>query len=148
MTEQHPVRKVVVKRRFNHPPEAVFDAWLDPHAAGRFLFATPGGVMKKAEIAPHIGGRFEFAEQRGDALVRHVGEYLEIDRPRRLVFTFAAFVHDTDELTPTKVTVEITPDGDGAMLKLVHEGVWADYQERTIRGWTMILDGLARTLER
>lgn len=146
MTEQHPVRKVVVKRRFDHPPGAVFDAWLDPEAVGTFLFATPGGVMKKLEIDPRVGGKFEIAEQRGETLARHVGEYLEIDRPRRLAFTFAFINHDTDEITPSRVTVEISPDGDGAMLTLVHEGVWADYQDRTIQGWTMILDALARTL--
>ena len=83
MTEQHPVRKVVVKRRFDHPPGAVFDAWLDPEAVGTFLFATPGGVMKKVEIDPRVGGKLEIAEQRGETLARHVGEYLEIDRPRR-----------------------------------------------------------------
>lgn len=36
---------VRVKRRFNASPERVFDAWLDPQKAGKFLFATPTAEM-------------------------------------------------------------------------------------------------------
>jgi uncharacterized protein YndB with AHSA1/START domain len=40
---------VRVKHRFTSPPERVFDAWLDPEKAGRFLFASPTGQMVCAE---------------------------------------------------------------------------------------------------
>ena len=36
---------VRVTHRFGHSPECVFDAWLDPAKAGKFLFATPAGRM-------------------------------------------------------------------------------------------------------
>ena len=42
MNNNHPVI-VRVSRRFDASPERVFDAWLDPATAGRWLFATPGG---------------------------------------------------------------------------------------------------------
>jgi uncharacterized protein YndB with AHSA1/START domain len=133
-----------VSRRFAAPPEQVFDAWLDPAALGKWLFATPGGVMQLVEVDPRIGGRFRVDEQRGDVLATHFGEYLELDRPRRLVFAFA-----TDRAQkPTVVTVEIAPAGDGCVLTLTHEmdPQWADYAERARNGWTQILEGLARTL--
>jgi uncharacterized protein YndB with AHSA1/START domain len=134
--------RLEVSRRIAAPPERVFDAWLDPEGVRRWLFATPDGVMERVEIDPRVGGRFEIDERRGDQLAEHFGEYLEIDRPRRLVFSFAAM----RDAGFTRVTVTIVPDSDGSLVTLVHEmdPRWADYEERTREGWTKILAGLAR----
>ena len=134
--------RLEVSRRIAAPPERVFDAWLDPASVGRWLFATPDGVMEKVEVDPRVGGRFEIDERRGKDLAEHFGEYLEIDRPRRLVFSFAAM----RDAGFTRVTITIVPEGDGSRLTLVHEmdPRWADYEERTREGWTRILAGLAR----
>ena len=135
---------LTVERRIAARPERVFDAWLDPTAVGRWLFATLDGVMERVEIDSRVGGCFLIAERRGGELAEHFGEYLEIDRPRRLVFTFAA-VRDSGA---TRVTVTIVPDGDGSRITLVHEmdPKWAEYEDRTREGWTKILEGLDRTL--
>ena len=136
--------RLSVERRIAAPPEQVFDAWLDPKAVGRWLFATPDGTMEKVEIEPRVGGRFMIAERGRDELAEHFGEYVEIDRPRRLVFTFATSVEET----PSRVTVTMEPDGEATRLTLVHEmdAKWADYADKIRQGWTMIVDGLARTL--
>ena len=133
-----------VSRHIDAAPERVFDAWLDPDQVGQWLFATPEGVMEKVEIDPRVGGQFLIVERRGGEAAEHFGEYLEIDRPRKLVFTFAAL----RGAGFTKVTVTIAPDGDGSRLVLVHEmdPQWAEYEDRTREGWTKILDGLAQTL--
>jgi uncharacterized protein YndB with AHSA1/START domain len=83
-----PTVTVQVRHGFAHPPAVVFDAWLNPEIAGKFLFATPAGVMVKAEIDPRVGGAFTFTDSREGVDFEHVGEYLEIERPRRLVFFF------------------------------------------------------------
>ena len=72
-----------------------------------------------------------------------IGEYLEIDRPRRLAFEFAV-----PKFSPqrTRVTIEINPLGTGCELVLTHEGVHPDYASRTEGGWGRVLDGLAATL--
>ena len=133
---------VEISRRIAAPPERVFDAWLDPDGLGRWLFATPDGVMERVEVDPRVGGRFEVDERRGDEVAKHWGTYVELDRPRRLAFDFGT----SFEAAPTRVTVTIAPDGDGSRLTLRHEGVWADWEDRTRQGWGMILDGLAKTL--
>jgi uncharacterized protein YndB with AHSA1/START domain len=134
---------LTVERLIAAPPETVFDAWLDPGAAGQWLFATPDGVMERVEIDARVGGAFMIAERRGGDLAEHFGIYEEIDRPRRLAFRWAtSFAPEAW----TRVRVVIAPEGGGSLLTLTHEGVWADYRERTRQGWTMILDGLARTL--
>ena len=133
---------VEVTRRFAAPPERVFDAWLDPEGVGRWLFATAEGRMERVSVDPRVGGRFQIDERRGDELARHWGTYVEIDRPRRLVFDFATSFEDT----PTGVTVTIAADGDGSILTLRHERVGSEWEDRTRQGWSMILAHLGSAL--
>jgi uncharacterized protein YndB with AHSA1/START domain len=133
---------VTLERRIAATPEKVFDAWLDPQSLGKWLFATGSGAMERVEVDPRVGGGFTIVERRGSDLAEHFGEYVELDRPRLLAFDFwTSFSAER-----TRVTVTIAPDGDGALLTLRHEGVWADYEARTRQGWTMILEGLAHAL--
>jgi len=133
---------VTVERRIAASPEIVFDAWLEPEGVGKWLFATPDGLMEEVEIDPRVGGGFRIVERRGDALAEHYGEYVALDRPRRLAFDFwTSFSAER-----TRVTISIEPDGDGALVTLRHDGVWADYEERTQKGWNMMLGNLAKAL--
>lgn len=135
-----------VSRHIDASPERVFDAWLDPALARRFLFATPTGEMTRVDIDPRVGGTFCIVERRGDEDAAHFGRYLEIDRPRRLVFVFSTEPDDTDG---SRVTVEFTAAGDGCDITLLHEmsPEWADYAERTRQGWSTILDALVRHMD-
>lgn len=136
---------LTISCRIEARPERVFDAWLDPASAGRWLFATPEGQMKRVAIDPRVGGKFHIDEQRGDTLVEHVGEYLELRRPHRLAFAFSAM----EGSEPTKVVVDIVAEDEGSLLTLTHEldPKWASYEDRTREGWTMILSGLAKAVE-
>lgn len=136
--------QVQVTRRFTAPAERVFDAWLDPAHARRWLFATPTGEMVRAEIDPRVGGTFVFTERRDGVDTLHTGEYLEIERPRRLVFTFGVPQYSPDF---TRVAIEVVPLETGCELILTHDGVLPEYQEPTKGGWTKILNGLAAALD-
>jgi uncharacterized protein YndB with AHSA1/START domain len=135
---------LVVTRNFAAPPELVFDAWLDPATVGRWLFATPDGVMQRVEIDARVGGGFTVVEKRADMLAEHFGEYLELDRPRRLVFAFSTNRADK----PTRVTVDFAPVADVCRVTLTHEmdPEWAAFVDRASQGWTMILEHLNDTL--
>jgi uncharacterized protein YndB with AHSA1/START domain len=139
-------RTVLVTHRFSASAERVFDAWLDPAKAGRFLFATPQGRMVRAEIDARVGGSFVFTDRRDGEDIEHKGRYLKIDRPRRLAFAFAVAAPKFSAET-TRVTIEITPLAGGCELSLTHEGVLPDYAERTQSGWRMILETLGLRLE-
>jgi uncharacterized protein YndB with AHSA1/START domain len=132
-----------VVKRFSAAPERVFDAWLDPERAKKFLFATKTGKMVRAEIDARPGGSFVFVDRRDGQDVEHVGTYLEIERPRRLVFDFAVPQFSAER---TRVTVDIQPEGTGSVLTLTHEGVLPDYEERTRHGWSVILDTLSSVI--
>jgi uncharacterized protein YndB with AHSA1/START domain len=134
---------VRVTHRFQASPERVFDAWLDPERAGKWLFATPSGKMVKVEIDARVGGSFCFVDRRDGEDVAHNGKYVEIDRPRRLVFTIVVPKYSSEV---TRVSIDIVPLGSGCELTLTHEGVLADYVARTESGWAKILEELAATL--
>ena len=136
---------VKVTRRLGAAAERVFDAWLDPTTVGRWLFSTPTGKIVRVEIDAKVGGPYVIVDRRDVGDVEHTGEYLEIDRPRRLVFTFAVPMYST---TATRVSIEIVPlSASSCELTLTHDGVYQEYASRTQDGWTKILDGLQSSID-
>jgi uncharacterized protein YndB with AHSA1/START domain len=134
---------VYASRNMNASPEQVFDAWLDPESAGKWLFATPAGQMVHVEIDARVGGRFAFVDRREGEDIEHTGEYLAIERPNHLAFTFSV-----PKYSPiiTRVSIDISPSNTGCNLALTHKNVLPEYTSRTEEGWTNILAGLERTL--
>jgi two-component system cell cycle response regulator DivK len=144
--EEETMSEVRATRRFEAPAETVFDAWLDPETARRWLFATPYGEMVRVEIDPRVGGRFEIVERRGGDEVLHTGVYEEIERPSRLAFTLQVpkYAANSD-----RVTIDIAPDGGGSVLSLaqgVSKGAPAS-PEQIERGWNTVLASLASAVE-
>jgi uncharacterized protein YndB with AHSA1/START domain len=139
---------LTVTRDFAASPERVFDAWLDPQQAGRFLFATPDGEMLVCEIDPVVGGRGLIVERRASGDARHRIQFEEIERPRRLVFLFSADPAEEGEWT--RVQIDIAPSPTGCTLTLTHamDPAWAAYEDQTRKGWTTILESLGRITEK
>jgi uncharacterized protein YndB with AHSA1/START domain len=137
---------LTVTRDFTASPERVFDAWLNPADAARFLFATEGGEMLVCEIDARVGGRATIVERRPSGDAHHRMLFEAIERPTRLVFLFAADPAEEGEWT--RVSIAISGTHSGCTLTLTHEmdPEWAAYEEQTRKGWSMILAGLARTL--
>ena len=133
-----------VTRRFSSSPERVFDVWLDPGKVPQW-FAPELGEMVRVEIDPRVGGSFSFMQRRDGEDVDHVGEYLEIDRPRRLVFTWGVPPEPPDK---SRVLIDITPLETGCELTLTHElhPDWADYVDRTEAAWAKMLDTMDQGL--
>jgi uncharacterized protein YndB with AHSA1/START domain/predicted SnoaL-like aldol condensation-catalyzing enzyme len=133
--------QVRVTHRFSASAERVFDAFLDPAKAGKFMFATPTGQMVKVEIDARVGGKFAFVDRRDGEDVAHTGEYVVIDRPRRLVFTLAVEKY-SQEIDQVEIT--IVPRGRGCELTLTHgmSAAWKDRKGDIEQGWSGILDGL------
>jgi uncharacterized protein YndB with AHSA1/START domain len=141
MTEKKTVRGT---HRFKAPAERVFDAWLNPDLARQFLFATDTGTMVRADIDPRVGGEFTFVDRRDGEDIHHAGTYLEIDRPDRLKFKFGVPKYSAEFV---EVTIDIVRVGDGCELTLSQTGTLPEYEEKTIHGWTTILENADRILK-
>ncbi len=137
---------VQIKHRFNATAERVFDAWIDPAMLGRWMF---GPAVREEEILhivadARVGGSFSFLVRRQQQEFDHIGDYLEIDRPRRLAFSWGV----GPALPESRVTIDIAPFEGGCELTLTHEmhRKWADFAERTKGGWSTMLQALEKAL--
>jgi uncharacterized protein YndB with AHSA1/START domain len=134
---------LVVRRTIPAARERVFDAWLDPKRVA--VFMRPGTVGRTtAEIDARVGGRFRivmYHAEAGPSGVEHVGEYLLIDRPARLSFTWQS-VHTDDR--PTLVEIEFIERGSSTEVVLTHRRLPSDEVEGHREGWTDILRALAQ----
>ena len=101
----------------------------------------------RIEIDARVGGAFSFLVRRQGQEIDHFGEYLEIDRPRRLAFTFDAVDGPRAAVDKGKrssiVRIDLVRVGSGTELTLTHERVPAEYASRTESGWSTILDAIA-----
>jgi len=135
---------VRVTRLIGAAPERIFDAWLTVDEARRFLFAgrvRSGNVISLA-LDARVGGRFRIVRRWDGEDVEFSGEYLEIDRPHRLVFSlFVEKYAQRDD----RVIVELAPVAHQSLLVLTHELSLPDPAERSgiQRGWATVLDRLA-----
>ncbi len=85
-----------LERTLGVPPETVFAAFVDPTGLAEW-WGPAGFTAPSVELDVRPGGRYRIAMQPPDAELFHLGgEFLEVDRPERLVYTF-----EWEEPTPT-----------------------------------------------
>jgi uncharacterized protein YndB with AHSA1/START domain len=132
---------VRLSRQISAPPKRIFDAWLTPDEARTFLFADRIGDAVRSEVLACVGGGFRIVHHRNGEDVEYLGEYLQIDRPHRLVFSlFVEKYAQRDD----RVIVELAPVAEHSLLVLTHELSLADpaARSRIQRGWSIVLDRL------
>lgn len=121
-------------------PERVFDAWLDADMLAKFMLTGPDSGVSSAETEAKVGGAYRIVMTNDMGEVPHWGEYREIDRPGRLVFTWNSPHAAPDSL----VTLTFAPAGGGTLVTLVHEKFPSEgSREGHIKGWTGILETLS-----
>jgi uncharacterized protein YndB with AHSA1/START domain len=139
-----------LEHTFAAPREDVFDAWTNPEVLRRWWAAGPDWVTPAAEVDLREGGRYSLSMRNPESDDVHtvVGEYREVRRPERLVYTWA-WEGESPEPNETVVTVEFSDRGDTTDVVLVHEGFSSD-QSRAMHGhgWDAVIANLrARVLE-
>ena len=132
---------VQIRRRLRAGADQVFDLWTKPDLMARWMSPFPGAVDCKASCDLRPGGAFSFVMSSEQSSREVSGTYVQVDRPRKLVFTWMGPLTNN---VNTLVTVELNPRGDETDLVLTHERLptMAIVDGHT-RGWGTILDHLA-----
>jgi uncharacterized protein YndB with AHSA1/START domain len=132
---------VQIRRRVKAAAEQIFDLWTKPDLMVRWMSPFPGTVHCKASCDLRPGGTFSLVMTSTDASREVSGTYVEIDWPRKLVFTWTGPLTNN---VNTLVTVELIPHGDETDLVLTHERLpTSAIIDGHTRGWGHILDHLA-----
>ncbi|TDQ41030.1 SRPBCC family protein [Aureibacillus halotolerans] len=149
---------LTMTRQFNVEPERVFDAWLNPEIMSKWFF-TLENTNKVTQNNPEVGGTWEIVDHREGMDYRAIGEYLEIDPPKKIVFTFK--MPQFSELEDT-ITVELKKIQEGCEMTFTHvihtphEENWTEADiERALRakhddteqGWNYMFMGLKELAE-
>ncbi len=109
-------------------PETIWSYWTDPARLAEWW-----GL--EAEVLPEPGGLFRVVMETGPVMR---GSFLELDPPRRLVFTFGWEGNAPGEpLAPgsTRVEVTISPDGDETVVELRHFEMPSTHASDHAKGW-------------
>jgi len=117
-------------------PETVWEFFVDPEKLTRWkgmqaeLDPTPGGIYRCAVIPGHTAR----------------GEFVELDRPHRLVFTWGWENESAVPPGTSTIEVELTPEGDGTSLHFVHRDLpGAEAAASHAHGWDHYLPRLEVT---
>lgn len=135
---------LVVRRLIPVPREQVFAAWLDPASLAQWMRPGDDITRARAEVDGRVGGKFRIVmvHEKGDG-DEHRGEYLAIDPPSLLSFTWISV---TTHHRPSVVTVELRERGTSTELILTHRSLPPTKVDAHREGWTGIIQKLEETL--
>jgi uncharacterized protein YndB with AHSA1/START domain len=136
---------LVVRRQIAVPRERVFEAWLDSESLAQWM-RPMDCTHARVTVDPRVGGGFRIVmEGMMHGSVEHHGEYLAIEPPSLLSFTWIS--QHTDH-KPTVVTIEFRERSGGTELVLTHRRLPPKEVEGHRQGWTDIMRVLEETLTR
>ncbi|AKS34200.1 SRPBCC family protein [Mycolicibacterium goodii] len=144
MTESPTVR---VRRVMPAAPEVVFDEWLDPDALMDWMCPRPVRCVA-VTVEPRVGGRLRFDVDDTVATVLITGQFLTIERPRLLRFTWS----NSDWADPSRVSVvqvEFESTGDGeTLMSIEHSLLPPEEYDGFHHGWIRTFEQLDGKLRR
>ena len=128
------------------PPERVFSALTEPTSLRRW-WGPSGFTIPEVVLDLRVGGRYRFGMQPPEGEMFHLaGEFLDIEQPSRLVFTFRWEEPDPDD-RETVVTLSLGTVGDSTAVSL-SQGVFATEARLALHrsGWTDSFEKLRRLI--
>lgn len=127
-------REIVIAAR----PETVWEFFVDEAKVTRWMGTS-------ASLDPRPGGLYQVEVLSGNTAR---GEFVELDPPNRLVFTWGWESGKAARVAPgsSTIEVELTPIGEGTRLRLTHRDLpGAEAAEAHGHGWDHYLERLRLT---
>ena len=135
-----PDEALEIRRFLPAPPERVFAAWTDASWLARWM--SPVGHAR-VEADPRPGGRLHVVMVGDGREIEHVGEFLQVEPPHRLSFTWSSPYTGSQ---PSVVTIVLAATDGGTDLTLRHERLPAGAAASHRGGWGSMLERLAGLL--
>jgi uncharacterized protein YndB with AHSA1/START domain len=143
MTVQPQLPTARVERVLPAPPSDAYDAWLQEDALRDFICPAPGRAAG-VSVDPRIGGHVRFLMAFADHEVEVTGEYIALERPSHISFTWRC--SDTGDLESI-VTVAFAPHGNGeTLMTITHSKQPAQLVEKHRAGWSSVADRLQASI--
>ena len=136
-------REILMTRKFEAPREIVWEAITDPDLIPRWWgFARDATEVKKMDVRK--GGQWQFITRTsGGEVVDFHGEYREVKRPEKLVYTFLF-----GDMEPGEGFVEITLVEQDGVTELRDRGYFNSKEERDAVIASGMESGARETYER
>jgi uncharacterized protein YndB with AHSA1/START domain len=135
-----------IERTFDASPEEVFDAWTSVEMLRRWWHAERSWETPLAEVDLRVGGAIRIV-MRDPADGREYGGrglYTELDRPRRLAFTWT---WDREaEAGQQSIEVDFSPVEGGTKVVMRNRPLPRDERAGYLTGWENSFDNLAAAL--
>jgi uncharacterized protein YndB with AHSA1/START domain len=138
--------RVRMERTFQASAQEVFDAWTSVEVLKRWWHAEHEWETPHAEVDLRLGGaiRLIMRNPEDGAEYGGRGEFVTIEAPRRLVFTWGWDYED--ESKRQLIEVELIEHGDSTTVVLTHSGLPATETDEYVDGWQKSLDNLEAAL--
>ena len=147
---------VRVSQEIRAPREKVFDAWMKPELRRKWWDTGRPEGLHVCEIDARVGGRYCMKQIGSPDMPEGFdpdyewvmdGEFVEITRPSRLVFTW-----NVNHRPPERdgvVTIDFEEITGGTRVTIVHENLPTPKQrDDTSKGWIHMLAKLGEVVER
>lgn len=141
MTNQQTLR---IQRSFEVGPAQLYSCFTQAEHLGEW-FGPKGVSCRNVEVDARVGGIYQLEMVNPDgSTIGLTGKFLQLEEPKLIQMTWRWLrQEETEPGAETLVTIHLSPQGTGTVLKLKHER-FAEISERDNHesGWSSSLDCL------
>ncbi|MBV1915644.1 MAG: SRPBCC domain-containing protein [Pseudomonadales bacterium] len=148
MAVKNQIDPIVLTRSYKHSSEKLFEAFSSAASFERWIAPSDAIATKLLQHEFKVGGKYRIQFTLPDGNASYLGgEYLLIDKPTQLVFTWQWEKPDIHSDIKSLVSVTISPKYGKTELKITHENLSTiDATERHTDGWQGTIERLTTLL--